>query len=92
MAEPFLLTQEPVDIIDAMSLNAGSTYSIQADPRHGGLVHVDDSDAEPTAAAGRKLRSLETARVKAGSGGKLWAWSPSSDANNPVHINVFEEP
>ena len=87
------LTRTPTDIIDTVSeLEAGTTYSIQAEPTLAALVHLDDSDSTPDVNEGRKLRPLETARAAAGDGGSLWAWAPDANDNNPVYINVYEEP
>ena len=96
-----LMDAETVDVDgNALNLDSGTTYSIQAEiPAGGGgpeyiaisgpFVHLDDKSAAPanTGSAGRKLRHLETVRAKAGEDGKLWAWVTSG----PAIVNVYEE-
>jgi len=85
------LTGTPVDIIAAASLDAATTYSIQAElPAHDptNYVHLDDGAASPgsNAQIGLKVRDLETVLAKAGATGKLWAWSSAGVGS----INVYE--
>ncbi len=86
------LTRTPVDIIAALSLDGSETYSIQADPQNYVLVHLDDGDDPPDVGRGRKLRPLDVARARAGTGGKLWVWAPAASESSPVHVNVYAEP
>ena len=83
----------------ALGLDSSQIYSFQAEipaaafndsnNATGPYVHVSDADAEPTnLGGGRKVRSLETIRVKAGDGGSLWAWSPGPPAVANVFVDV----
>ena len=93
------LSVTPKDIIAELSLGASTTFTLQAEIPSAGqkdsnnalgpYVHLSDTDDAPTATstAGRKVRSMETVRIKAGSGGAFWAWSPQS----PAVINVFAD-
>ena len=93
------LSGTPKDIIAELSLSASTTYTLQAEipsakmsdsnNARGPYVHVDDGDAAPTntSHAGRKVRSMETIRIKAGAGSKFWAWCPRLTAS----INVYED-
>ena len=90
------LTGTPQDLIVELSLSATTAYTLQAEipgakmsdsnNARGPFVHVDDGAAAPTdtSHAGRKVRSMETIRVK---GANIWAWSPQS----PAKVNVYED-
>lgn len=87
------LTASPVDIIAANAeLDGTTTYSAQAEFPLGGLVHIDDGDNQPESDIGHKFPNLASGRVKAGSGGKLWAWAPGVDDTTPAWLNLYEEP
>ena len=91
--DPIPLTATPTDIIAAHTdLSAGTAYLAQPESRFGGcVVHFDDGDTEPSAAAGLKARNFEMVIVKAGTGGKLWAWAPGASADSPIALNIFEQ-
>ena len=84
------LTNRPVDIIAALSLDADTTYTIQAEPTFHLLVHVDDSDTSPASDQGIRIRPLDIVRAKAGEGGSLWVWAIGA-GEDEVHINVYED-
>ena len=93
------ITSTPVDLISAMSLTAGTTYSIQVDipgsvsgsggtyAKTGPYVHLDDGTSAPVVADqsrdGRKVRHLETILM---SGDNIWCWTTRGKAI----INVYE--
>ena len=104
-----LLTETPIDLMaaatvdvegNALDLDSGTTYSVQAElPAGGGgseymatggpFVQMHDGAAAPAnGRGGRKVRHLETVRARAGDDGRLWAWVTSGRAL----INVYEVP
>jgi len=85
------LTNSPVDIIAALSLDGSTVYTVQAEPMFDLLVHIDDSDSSPDPDRGVRIRPLDIVRAKAGSGGSLWVWAPGLGGDNQAFINVYED-
>ena len=87
-----LITDSPVDVIDALGLDSATTYSVQAESPYLDLVHLDDSDDAPVdLTIGRKIKNLETINgARAGAGGKIWAWAPGKSDATKIHINIYE--
>ena len=86
---------------NALNLETDVNYTAQAElPAGGGgseyqatsgpFVHMDDKAAITAIGRtrGRKIRHLETVRVKAGDTGNLWAWVSSGTGI----LNIFVEP
>ena len=83
----------------ALGLDATAIYSFQAEipaarpadsnSSNGPFVHVSDADEAPTNLnGGRKVRSMETIRIQAGTGGSFWAWCHTAPAQCNVFVDV----